>query len=59
MKGDARKVAQATEMLNSIVTDFIDRAKAGDVKGMLERGVLVDEAMRKVAEAVTGTGIPS
>lgn len=57
MKGDPKKVAEASDQLLSDVNAFIERAKLGDVKGMLER-VAVTEQLQRVAEVVTGTGVP-
>lgn len=58
MKGDPKKVSEASDQLLSDVNAFIERAKLGDVKGMLERGVAVTEQLQRVAEVVTGTGVP-
>lgn len=50
-------LADACSALHTTVHGFIERAKLGDVKGMLERGALVQKQMETVAEVVTGTGI--
>lgn len=51
------RLIDACTALHATVLAFIERAQLGDVKGMLERGVLVQRQMEVVAETVTGTGV--
>lgn len=51
------KLIDACAALQATVATFIERAQLGDVKGMLERGVLVQAQMEAVAKVVTGTEV--
>lgn len=47
----------ACNSLRSTIHTFVERAQLRDVRGMLERGVLVQKQMERIAEIVTGTGV--
>lgn len=58
MKVDPKRVAEASDQLRASLNAFIERAALGDVKGMLERALLVQEQLQRVTEIVTNTEVP-